>query len=133
MVTGVSVLTRLETLSIAFDSPRNPPNRRSRCPPPTRTLLPVLTKLQFYGVDEYLEDLVARIDVPLLKKLDITFFYHGQLIFATPQLIHFISRTPKFKPHDNASVDLSDWEVGVTLPQTFSGRLTLGIEARSDW
>ena len=49
-----------------------------------RSLLPVLTALQFRGVGEYLEDLLARIDAPLLDYLDITLFH--QLIFNAPQV-----------------------------------------------
>ena len=132
MVTCLSVLTRLEKLVIDFESPRCRPDRKSRhLPPRTRTLLPVLTKLSFRGVGEYLDDLVARIDAPLLGELDVTFFC--QLIFDTPHLAHFISRTPKFKEHDKAyaSVEFSDWAVWV---KTSDRALTLAILCRqSDW
>jgi hypothetical protein len=130
MVTGLSVLTRLESLVIGYKSPRCGPDRR-RPPPRTRTLLPVLTKLEFRGVGEYLEDLVARIDAPLLNKLDITFFH--QPIFDTPQLTQLIGRSPKFSAHE-AYVVFCDWVVWITLPQTFDGRLDLGVSCRqSDW
>ena len=66
IVTGLSALTRLESLWIRFRSPRSRPDRRRRPPPPTRTLLPALTRFTFKGVSEYLDDLVARIDAPLL-------------------------------------------------------------------
>jgi hypothetical protein len=126
MVTALSVSTRLETLVIRFDFPRrgNHPDWKRRHPPLlTHTVLPVLTKFEFGGFDDYLEDFVAWIDVPLLNTLDMTFF--RRLMFDTPQLIHFISRTTKFH---NARVDLSDWEISVTLSQTFDGRLSLGIQ-----
>jgi hypothetical protein len=88
MVTCLSILTRLKKLDLQFESPQSRPDRRSRRPlPPTRTLLPVLTILFFKGVCEYSEDLVARIDAPLLKALDITFFH--QLILDTTQLTQF--------------------------------------------
>jgi hypothetical protein len=88
--------------------------------------------LQYKGVPEYLEDLVARIDAPLLDDLAITFFH--QLIFDTPQLTRFISRTPKFNTHDQARVFFSDLDVFVTLPQAFDGALELVISCRqSDW
>jgi F-box-like len=102
MVTTLSVLTRLESLSIGFGFPRSRPAQKSRRSPPTPALLPVLTHLLFRGVSEYLEDLVARIDAPLLDRLNIT-FYH-KLIFDTPQLALFISRTPKFKVFKKARV-----------------------------
>ena len=145
MVAALSVLTRLETLVIKFifpyDSPLgvNSTDWKSRRPPlPTRNLLPVLTKLDFVGVDKYLEDLVSRIDVPELNNLEITVFH--QLIFDTLQLTHFISRTPKFKPYDEASIIFSNWDVSVTLPRIFDRTkditLSLGVEGlstRSDW
>ena len=95
MVACLSGLTRLETLTIRFESPRCRPDQRSRRPPPpTRALLPSLTEPNFGGSSEYLEDLVARINVPLLDKLSILFFH--QLIFDTPLLTQFIGRISKF-------------------------------------
>jgi hypothetical protein len=62
----------------------------------------------------------------------VTFFH--QLIFDTPQLVQFVSRTPKFEVHDEARMLFSDSGVWVTLPQTFDGRLNFGISCRqSDW
>jgi len=59
MVTSISLLTRLEELSLQFQSPRSCPHRAGRfLPPLTRTLLPALTYLSFKGVTEYLEGLV---------------------------------------------------------------------------
>jgi hypothetical protein len=130
MVTSISVLTRLDELVIEFDSLRCPKSQRP--PPQTRTLLPVLTKLGFKGFNEYLEDLVARIDAPLLDNLEITFFY--QQNFNTSQLTQLISRTPKFRTHDEAHVVFSDKDISVTLPQTSDGALKLGILCRpSNW
>jgi hypothetical protein len=45
---------------------------------------------------------MARIDAPLLDDSNITFF--NQLTFDNPQLAHLISRTPKFKAHNEAQV-----------------------------
>ena len=133
MATCLSVLSLLEYLAIGFESPRSCPDRKGRRPPPlTRTLLPALNKLRFTGVSEYLEHLVARIDAPLLDKLDITFFH--QLIFDTPQLAQFLSRTPKFRAHDEVCVAFNYLSVWVTLPRTFGGALELEISCRkSDW
>jgi hypothetical protein len=132
MVTALAVLARLIHLRIGFESPRSRPDRRSRRPPPTRTLLPVLALLWFKGASEYLEDLVARINVPQLDNLTITFFH--QLIFDCPQLTQFISRAPKFKAHSEAHVVFSKYEVIVTLPQTFGGLLEFETSCKqSDW
>ena len=133
MANCLSVLTRLELLVIKFESPRCRPDRRTRRPPrPTRDLLPVLTQLWFFGVVDYLEDLVARIDTPLIDYLDITFFH--QLIFETPQLTQFFNRTPKLQTHDKAQVFFADWGGSVALSQTSDGRLNLGVSCKqSDW
>jgi hypothetical protein len=136
IVTSLSMLTRLEFFNIDFESPRSRPDQRSRRPPPAiRTLLPVLTMLEFKGACEYLEDLVARIDAPLLDNLAITFFH--QLIFETPQLTQFITRLPKLMTHDKAHVAFSNKEVSVTLAQPFQPfdrRLQLGISCiQPDW
>jgi hypothetical protein len=101
----------------------------------TRTLLPVLTTLQFQGVSEYLEDLVTQIDAPLLNTLHITFSH--QLIFDTPQATQFIGRTPKFKAHAGAEAHMvfSDRQVRVELPcRSLNRTLELAISCKqSDW
>ena len=69
MVTCLSTLTRLETLRIGFKYPQIYPDQNGqRLPPQVRTLLPAVTNFWFQGVSEYLEDLLARVDTPLLKK-----------------------------------------------------------------
>ena len=121
MVTGLSVLTKLESLDISFESPPSRSDRRHP-PPSTRALLPVLTKLYFAGVHGYLEDFVSRIDTPVLNELQITF-----LTFDTPQLTPFISRIPKSNAHNEARVLFSDMDVWITLPRIFDGALELAI------
>ncbi|KAI0279649.1 hypothetical protein BGY98DRAFT_1096028 [Russula aff. rugulosa BPL654] len=98
MTSCFSVLIRLEKLILEFKSPESFPFREDRPPPPsTRTLLPALAVFQFYGVSEYLEDLVVRIDTPQLDKLKISLFH--QFIPDTSQLVLFINRLPKLKAH----------------------------------
>jgi hypothetical protein len=88
--------------------------------------------LWFRGVGEYLEDLVARIDAPLLDNLQATFFH--QLIFDTPQLTRFISRTPKLNAPNNARLAFSGKDVSVTLSRTFDREIKLAIScSQSDW
>src|SRR6266851_1810857 len=92
MVTALSTLTSLEILDLLFRSPRSQADRASRRPPPlTRVVLPALTSLTFKGDSEYLENIVSRLEAPLLSYTNITFF--NQLIFDTPLLRHFISCT----------------------------------------
>jgi hypothetical protein len=92
MVTALSTLTSLESLDLLFWFPRSQADRASRRPPPlTRVALPALTSLYFKGDSEYLEDIVSRLEVPLLSYTRMYFF--NQLIFDTPLLRNFISRT----------------------------------------
>ena len=129
MITALSALTSLGELVIQFKSPRSCHDRRRRLPPLTRTVLPVLNCFEFKGVSEYLDDLVARIDAPLLDIFHITFFH--QLIFDTPQLTQFIGRTPKFKADDKVLVQFSNQRVWVS---TTDAALRLAISCRqSDW
>ena len=133
MVTCLFSSTSLENISINFELSRSRPGRRPPPPPSTRTLLPALTQLQFEGVSEYLEEFVARIDVPLLTDLYIAFFH--QLIFDTPQLVRFISRTPKFETNDGeCRLAFSSHHCSVTFPQTSDWTLTLVIRCtQTDW
>jgi len=103
MVTNLSTLTRLEELHLRFRSPRSRAVRENRHPSPLiRIVLPALTRLLYQGDSEYLEDNMSRNDAPLLDDMDITFF--NQLVFDTPQLRHFISRTGTFRAPDYARV-----------------------------
>lgn len=124
MVAGLSVLTRLKSLWLEFQSPLW---EIGRPPPRTRARLPALTHFEFKGMCEYLEDLVARIDTPLLDDLNITFSH--QIIFDAPQLAQLISRTPKFRASDEACVKFSDLDVSITLPRggTFNATLHFAI------
>ena len=121
MVTTLSVLTKLENFQISFDSPRShrhPKSRRQFLQ--TRTLLPVLTGLWFEGAYQYIEDLVAQIDVPLLDELHISF-----LTFVVPPLIPFISRIPKSKPYNEAHVFFSESDVMIGFLRKFDEAMKL--------
>ena len=110
MFTALSTLTSLELLEIEFLSPRSFPDSASRRPLPlTRSVIPVLTYFSFKGVSEYLEELVARIDTPQLNRLFITFL--NDVVFDTPQLIHFINRTPKSRVRLSTSRSVGDLDL----------------------
>ena len=94
IVSHLATLANLESLVIEFESPLSHPNRADWRPPlPTRSVLAALTGFQFLGVSDYLEDLVARIDAPLLDSIDITF--NHTLITDISQLARFIRRTTR--------------------------------------
>ena len=101
MVASLSVLTKLEILTIIFESSQSCPETSRHSFPETRTLLLALTTFDFGGVKEYLEELVAQIDAPLLDEMVITFFHQG-VDSDIPQLTKFFGRTPKLKAHDEA-------------------------------
>lgn len=92
MVAFLSQFTRLEDLAIEFKTPSPPPDPASRrVTPSIRSLLPALKHFRFKGIGEYLEDIVAQIDTPLLRNLGAIIF--NQVIFAIPRLSRFIHRT----------------------------------------
>jgi hypothetical protein len=95
-VTNLALLANLKFLTIGFESLLSYPDpERRRLPPQTRTILPALTRFEFQGISEYLDDLVARIDAPLLDSISIIFFH--RLIFDIPQLARFMRRTTRFQ------------------------------------
>ena len=137
MVTCTSGLTRLQSLSLRFQSPRSCPDGAGRfLPSSAHTLLPALTYLDFNGVAEYLEDLVARIDAPLLKSTQITLF--NQLVFDILQFPNLVRRTEKFQVLDQADVILECSFVNIRFSQkgatTDSTKLGLEISCSElDW
>jgi hypothetical protein len=136
MATCLSALTRLEKLDLEFESPLSRPDRESQRPPSSsRFVLPALTRFWYRGTSEYLEDLVARIDAPLLHGFFIGFFH--QLVFDTPQLARFISRTPTLRLQNQSQVlCFSAWGASVIFPRagTSDRALQLGILCeQSDW
>jgi hypothetical protein len=111
IVTGLAVLTDLKFMSIGFESyfPRGfPVQGNRRPPPPTRTVLPALTRFHFEGSIEYMEDLVARIDAPLLNSgyIWIAFSYNIGSHIKLPQFAQFMKRTPNFQAFNEAHVHL---------------------------
>ena len=90
MVEGLAALSRLKFFEIGFQSATPRPDR-IRLPAVTRTVLP-LSIFKFKGASEYLEDLVSRIDGPLLNHISIDYF--NQLVdFQVAQLSKFINHS----------------------------------------
>ena len=121
MVAVLSTLACLESLNLHFQSPRSRPDRATQhLPSLTHSALPVLTELKFQGAFvEYLEDLVARIDVPQLRTLGITFF--NQVVY-TPQLVEFICRTPKLNVIENSCFVFGHYDIPTTLSGIYDRR-----------
>ena len=104
IVASLVVMANLKSLTIGSSSPHYFPDRESRRPP-THTFLPALIHFEFRGVSRYLEDLLARINAPLLNSFFITFLY--QLVFDLPQLVQFMERTTKFQALNETHVDMN--------------------------
>ena len=132
LATCLSAFTRLKLLRIGIESSQSRPGGRH--PIHTRSVLPALTELRIIGVSEYLEDLVAHFDAPLLDNLDITITSWDHIMFDTPQLLQFISRAPKLKSYDEARITFCDIWATIAL----SGGDNPGLQweipyGRSDW
>ena len=116
MATCLSTLSNLTVLCLEFrfSTPRPNDNERGHPLPPNRNraTLPNLTRFNFRGPSDYLEDLLARIDAPFLDHVDITFF--NQLIFQVPHLSHFIDRIEMLKSAKVAEME-SSFGSGVSI------------------
>jgi ankyrin repeat protein len=111
------VMTRLEKLHLHFLSPIYRPISRGQNPAlQRRAVLPALENFAFYGVSDDLECLSSRIDAPVLKCIDITFFNQAT-IFDTPQFVQFLCRTETQRSHDEAKVYCSETNISITLTQ----------------
>jgi len=99
IVAGLAVLTRLRTFLIAFTRGTSQPDQWSRpSNPPNRAVLPALTRFDYNGQIEYLEDLLALIDMPLVSNVTVIFFIESFMEeIQVPQLSLFIGRTENIK------------------------------------
>ena len=128
----LAAMPNLQELAIGFQSPLSrPPSSNRDAPPLVRVVLPALTHCSFKVVSEYIEDLVPRIEAPILESVHMTFF--NQLIFETfdaPQLRDFLSRAQVFQDHSRGAVVFDEISTRFHL----KSRLSLGIACtRSDW
>jgi hypothetical protein len=122
MVAALSILTRLNILLLGDLSPpsRSRPDRASRrLPPPTRSVLSVLTYFSFEGDGEYLDDLVAHITAPRLNKLHVVFL--TQIVSDTPHLTQFICRAPGLRALEKARVTFDGCSAAVDLSSLTPG------------
>ncbi|KAI0298753.1 hypothetical protein B0F90DRAFT_1818404 [Multifurca ochricompacta] len=111
---GLSTTTQLEYLEVHF-LPQPPPARWSRNPPPRdRHVLPALTGFQFTGESGYLEDLVARINAPVLKRISITFF--EELTCYIPRFSQFVRRAEELRSPREFSSEISCYEPDQQVP-----------------
>jgi hypothetical protein len=114
VITSLSTLIRLQYLSIHFRSPRPYANRELRyLSASERLVLLSLTKFDFKGDSEYLEDFVGRIDAPALDRVAMAVF--NQLVFD-PSLLHdFFTRTEVLQEPNRAVISVSETHIKLTL------------------
>ena len=114
IVPCLSTLSRLESLDLGFQHPQSWAHRASRYPPPlTRVVFRNLVSLDFHGNVEYLEDVLSQIETPILNHSHFSFF--NRLVFNTPLLGHFISRTGIFMTIHTARIKFNSLDVKVIL------------------
>lgn len=112
MVAFLPSLSVLQHLVLDFQDLQSRPIQMTP-PPSIRAVLPALTRFQFSGVGEYLDDFVARVDTPLLNNLRITLFLDG--VLDTPQLQRFIDRAERLRPLNQAEIKISFQRIQVVL------------------
>ncbi|KAH9954746.1 hypothetical protein BJV74DRAFT_501167 [Russula compacta] len=127
MATCLAMLPSLNTVDIGFRSPLSRPDRINLSPP-TRAVLPALIHFGFKGINEYLEDFVARIDTPNLITTEINLFM--DLMFHIPQLYKFIAPCAEgVRLYNSANVTFSATSIRILL-----GYVGLQISCREpDW
>jgi hypothetical protein len=126
MATCLCALTRLTNLRIRFSfnclgSRHRPSPKTQGQSPLTRTVLASLTKFEFYGDSRYLEYLVAGIDAPVLKVVDISpadVALSSSLIFDIQNLTRFIDHSPTLMSYNQAKMVLSYRHVEIRLLPT---------------
>jgi hypothetical protein len=125
MVTYASALTKLEFLIIEFKSPASIPDRTISTPfRPTRAVFSSLTHFQFRGTSEYLEDLVAQFNAPVLEVVNITLFNQPFLGNHWGQLRRLIRYSPI---GDRAEIVFTGGEAKIDLLDAFLARFSLRI------
>ena len=119
MATCLSMLTYLKSLHLELEYFPYYPDFKNRRPfSPDHSVLPTLEIFRFRGVNNYLEEFVARIDAPQLYRLSTTFSIC--VSFSIANLTQFISRTPTLTPgaYDEARVIFDRGSVLVKLRQS---------------
>ena len=76
---------------------------------------PALKRLNYHGSMEYLEDIVARIDAPFLKDIEITFF--DDLIVALSEFSKFIDWIELYRSHRGTHILSSQPTISMPLIQ----------------
>jgi hypothetical protein len=116
-VDSLSGMAQLRTLSLHFLS--TCPQDHLGSPPPRpplsgeRIVLPALTYLKYRGTSQYLDSVVARLNAPRLRDLDITFLC--QRMMDVSQLGQFLSRIETQKSCCQAEILSSQRTISISF------------------
>ena len=115
MATCLATLAHLERLHIDFYPPLSFDPEPTSPPSFPRGVLPTLTYFSFKGAAGYLDDLVSRIDTPILQTFSTTFLFFT--VPHIPQFIQFVSRVEEFtgKSLTRAVLEFDDFGVEFKL------------------
>ena len=116
VVAALPALIKLNILYISFRYPNSNSDLEDRSPPPlTRSVLPALNVLELEGDGAYLDDFVARIDVPSMTLLRIKFANRPFFVHDFFHLPRLIGRVEIFRSLDYAGFQISSSSMDVTL------------------
>ena len=115
LLNALSGMPQLQSLSLHFSSIVDWRCIASPLPFGERIILLALTRLDIRGINAYVEDLVASIDAPGLKDIEITFL--NQRIAVASKLSGFIDRVQMQKSHRRAYILSSKRCISIYLTQ----------------
>jgi hypothetical protein len=134
LVAGLATSVQLKRLTVGFRSPASSPPPSFRRRRPQRTTLPSLTFLDFHGASEYLEEFVARIDLPVLRRITIRLF--NDILYEIPQFCQFVPGLKALGAPTIVTVTHSEEFVCVLFDKNSSARESILLETscrRLDW
>lgn len=122
----LSLMPQLEILGILFNShfpSRDIERQLSRTPIISRAVLPNLRWFGFQGASAYLEALLPRVTMPLIERLQVSFF--NQLTYPIPHLQQFMGTTENLRLNTATLTFLLDHLTVVAYPHKGARMFTL--------
>ena len=110
---ALSGMVQLRSISLHFLSTAN--HLTPMLPSGEVVVLPALSRLDFKGTVKYLEDLVARIETPLLEDIEVSFLDESN--FELPKFHTFTDRIGMHKLHRRADIMSSECAISISLIQ----------------
>jgi hypothetical protein len=122
----LSLMPQLEILGILFNShfpSRDIERQLSRTPIVSRATLPNLRWFGFQGASAYLEALLPRVTMPLIERLQVSFF--NQLTYSIPHLQQFMGTAENLRLNTATLTFLLDHLTVVAYPHKGAKMFTL--------